>query len=90
MTDQPLKIIPADKAPKPLPDGRGRPPKWHLEGLKVGEAMEIPPEKLQSVRQKCSALNRQYADKHLKDGLGLRRWSAGEAEDGKFYVWRHQ
>jgi hypothetical protein len=81
------KIIPAEKAPAPKGEGRGRPQKWNFDNMEVGDAFEIPADKLQSLRQKCSNLNRLEL-KARPDNP--KRWSAGEAVDGKYYVWRHQ
>ena len=90
MTNQSsVTILPAEKAPTPKQtvERRGRTPLWPLEDMKVGEAIEIPSDKVQSLRQKCSNMNRAQEAYPEKD---RKRWSAGEAEDGKFYVWRHK
>ena len=88
---QPIRIIDPEHAPERDPgETRGRPSKWPFEDLQVGGCFEVPEDKVQSVRQLCSARNSKERDKEPLHGPGFKVWSVGQAKDGKWYCWRDQ
>ena len=75
---KPIKVIKANEAPEPLTT-RGRPAKYPFNELEVGDCFQVPPDKVQSVRQSASNRNKQA------DG---RQFTVSKADDDNYYCYR--